>query len=472
MMAELIKHTYTRVAIWAIVAMVFALGLPLSPATMQWPTVDSAIFLTCARWMQDGMVMYRDMFDHKGPMIYWFDQIGLLGGLTGVWWLCIVWLLITTHFVYEICRLFTNEISAFVASLFFSLMMMITGVDNTVELVAMPFVGLGMLVLLKPLVAQREVSCLSVFVASFSLAVIILLKPNIGACIAFLAFVILLKLICNFSIHKFLGYLSSFLFGLAVVFVPLYAMLKSSGAWEDYVSTFWKFNMEYSSKMSLGGKVLNFGQLFFCYVPSFVSWLLVIYVLIKSRHSTQRGENLFLLAMLLFTGLLSTGLSGFRFGHYLLPVFPIFAIFIAKAIMMAKGKQAYALYSILLLWTCYFGYKQFESFKYANRASLQSLASTVAYIKSNTNENDKICLYGVDASVYLFSGRKSVTKYIYQNPIFGIRPSMYQEFVEDILRGRPTLLLLGKNDKLPSKIIQNYQYEGSIKNDVAIFRLK
>lgn len=472
MMASAMKHTFIRVTIWVLVAVFFALGLALSPITLQCPTVDSAIFLTCAKWMQDGMVMYRDMFDHKGPLIYYFDQIGLLGGLTGVWCLCIIWLLVTTHFVYKICRLFTNEVSSFVASLFFIFMMEVTGVDNTVELVAMPFVALGMLTLLRPLTAKHDVSYFSVFVASFCLSVMFLLKPNIGAGIAFLALVVFLKLICNFSIQRFLGYLLSFLLGIAVVFIPLYAMLKSNGAWNDYVSTFWKFNMEYSSNMSLGVKALNFAQLFFCYVPSFVSWVFVIYVLVKSHNTIQKTENLCLLAMLLFTGLLSMGLSGFRFGHYLLPVFPIYAIFIAKAVQLVEEKQVYALYSILVLWACYFGYKQFESYKYANRTSLQALLSTVDYVKSHTKEDDKICLYGVDASVYLFSERKSVTKYIYQNPIFGIRPSMYKEFVEDILKGRPSLLLLGKNDKLPSNIMQNYLYEGSIKNEIAIFRLK
>ena len=471
MIEKVVNRSYMRLLLWTFLIVVFAIGMPLSPFVKLCPTVDSAIFLTCAKWMQEGLVMYRDMFDHKGPLIYLFDALGLQGGLTGVWCLCILWVLVTTHLVYEMCHLFTDSISAFVASLVFILMMMITGADNTVELVAMPFVAWGMLVMLKPMVVHRDVSVTSVFIASFCLAIMFLLKPNIGAGIAFLAIIILIKLICDFSIRRFLNYLWAFLAGFALVFLPMYIVLMNYEAWDDYVSTFWKFNMEYSSNLSWGTKLINFGQLFFCYIPSLISWVFVIFVLIKDRNNPQKRTNLFLLSMLLFTGLVSTGVSGFRFGHYLLPVFPIFAIFIAKAFQAAKGKQAYGIYSILILWALYFGYKQYSGYKYAAGSNIQSIFSAVDYVKESTSANDIICLYGVDASVYLLSDRKTVTKYIYQNPIFGVRPSMEKEFYSDIQRGKPFLLLLGKNNQLPISIMRNYRCIKIINDQVMIYQL-
>ena len=132
----LVSNNYGRWLLWGIIAIVFSLGMPLSPISLQCPTIDSAIFLTCAKWMQDGLVMYRDMFDHKGPMIYLFDMLGLNFGLTGVWLLCIFWAVLTTHIVYLICRIYADDKCSFLASICFLLMTVITGGDNKKQIEA------------------------------------------------------------------------------------------------------------------------------------------------------------------------------------------------------------------------------------------------------------------------------------------------------------------------------------------------
>lgn len=466
------SKNYGRWFLWGIIAIVFSLGMPLSPLTLQCPTIDSAIFLTCARWMQDGLIMYRDMFDHKGPMIYLFDMLGLNFGLTGVWLLCVFWAVLTTHIVYLICRIYANDKCSFIASVCFLLMTVITGSDNTVELVAMPFVAFAMLILMRPIHDKRIVSCFSVFFASCCLAVTFLLKPNIGAGIAFLAMVVLFNLVRNFSIKRFCLYLLSFLCGFAIILIPLYLWLKHHNAWDDYLATFWQFNLEYSSNMKGASKLTSFLQLFFLYIPSLVSWCFVLWCVIGEWKTQKRIENIRLLALLIFTGVVSTGLSGFRFGHYLLPVFVIFAIFIAKAIERIKEKNNYVLYGMLSLWCCYFGYKQYQTYKDANNLNVKSNVEVAEYVKANTLKDDKICLYGVDASVYLLSDRKSVTKYIYQSPIFSIRPSMYDEFISDICLKKPSLLLVGKNNTLPVSVMKSYTCKETIGNDVSVFVLK
>lgn len=468
----LVSNNYGRWLLWGIIAIVFSLGMPLSPISLQCPTIDSAIFLTCAKWMQDGLVMYRDMFDHKGPMIYLFDMLGLNFGLTGVWLLCIFWAVLTTHIVYLICRIYADDKCSFLASICFLLMTVITGGDNTVELVAMPFVAFAMLVLLRPIHDKQEVSCISVFIASLCLAVTFLLKPNIGAGIAFLALVVLFNLLRNFSVTRFCLYLLSFLCGFAIILIPLYLWLEHHNAWDDYLATFWQFNMEYSSNIKGASKLTSFLQLFFLYIPSLVSWGFILWCIISEWKTQKRIEDFWLLAMLIFTGIVSTGMSGFRFGHYLLPVFVIFAIFIAKAVGCIKKKYNFILYGLLALWCCYFGYKQYQTYKGAVNPAVKSNVEVAKYVKANTVKDNMICLYGVDASVYLLSDRKSVTKYIYQNPIFGIRPSMYDEFISDICHKKPSLLLVGKNESLPGSVMKSYTFKETIGNGVSVFVLK
>ena len=47
--------------------------------------MDESVFIYIARMMRRGYVPYRDMFDHKGPYLFFFELIGDLCGDTGIW---------------------------------------------------------------------------------------------------------------------------------------------------------------------------------------------------------------------------------------------------------------------------------------------------------------------------------------------------------------------------------------------------
>lgn len=450
-----------RNIVWICLTIIATLVYALSPATLQCPTIDSAIFLTCAEWMRDGLSMYRDIFDHKGPLIYLFDILGLYGGLTGVWLLCILWIVISANFVYLICKIYASPKASFIASIFFLLLMTVSGnSDNTVELVAMPFVCCGMYVLLKPLHLQKQIFASAIFIASLCIAFIFLLKPNLAAGIVFLAVVILYKLVRTFSTKVFLCYLLCFLSAFLIVAYPLYIILVQNNSWDDYLTTFWLFNMRYSSVLSFKDKLINGGQLLFIYIPSFISWLFVLRTLSIGMKCEYKKEIFSLLGMLLFTGYITCGLSGFRFGHYLLPVFPIFCIFISIAFDKENKRLYRNLYCLISFFLgCYFAYKQYGTYKSNISTERTDLIYIADYIQSNTEPKDKIVLYGIDPSVYLLSERKSVTRYIYQQPIFSIQKNMQKEFIEEIRKGKPRLIVI-KNDlksNIPLNIISDYE---------------
>ncbi|MBI1374395.1 MAG: hypothetical protein GC159_16885 [Phycisphaera sp.] len=57
-----------------------------SPAFVTAPDINGATFLLMGQSLLDGGVPYRDAWDHKGPLLYLLDAIGLaLGGRWGVW---------------------------------------------------------------------------------------------------------------------------------------------------------------------------------------------------------------------------------------------------------------------------------------------------------------------------------------------------------------------------------------------------
>ncbi|HID73254.1 TPA: hypothetical protein EYP38_04895, partial [Candidatus Micrarchaeota archaeon] len=63
------------------------------PALRPVPLTDSAVFLYIGEQVLDGAVPYRDLWDHKGPLIYYINALGQV--LTsesrwGVWWLEVI----------------------------------------------------------------------------------------------------------------------------------------------------------------------------------------------------------------------------------------------------------------------------------------------------------------------------------------------------------------------------------------------
>ena len=68
---------YISILILCIVGCVFVLlfSYSTSPIYRDFYIEDSAIFLTFGKFWSQGLVPYRDMFDHKGPIIYLVNML-------------------------------------------------------------------------------------------------------------------------------------------------------------------------------------------------------------------------------------------------------------------------------------------------------------------------------------------------------------------------------------------------------------
>lgn len=466
----IIMHQEFRLfCLWGILAIILTSTTQLSPFFTQVPYSDSAIFITCAQWIKEGVVMYRDIFDHKGIFIYLFDIVGLsIGGFTGIWVLCLLWHILSTLFIYKICRLFTNEKASAISSVIALMMIARTGADNTVELASLPFISYLYWIAIFDLQKNALPKAIESFFIGVCTTIIILLKPNIivGALIPFI-FLIWTK---RNNYHKVIIFLAYAIIGAIITAAPFFLYLLNYDTLNDFYSTFWLFNIEYSSKLGLNQTTrwCNFGALLFLYIPSLLSWIAVYFVSLKeSRDKTIWALVLWIIVSAYF----NAGLSGFKYGHYLLPVFPIFSIFIAKLFILGSKICKVIQTSFLAICFLYFSFQYYQS--YCNITSrLDINKDTISlsdYIKKSTNDTDKIVIWGKDANLFYLSERKCVSKYIYQSPIFNIRPNMKNEFIESIITQRPKMIITGTNVELTPDVSKYYIKIESEFNDVIIY---
>ena len=88
--------------------------------SFKWPEYcgyDSAIFQTIGKYWAQGSVPYRDLFDHKGPLIFFIDMIGyLIWGRAGILVPQTISLAVTLFFFWKLGRVYLPPLGAAAAA--------------------------------------------------------------------------------------------------------------------------------------------------------------------------------------------------------------------------------------------------------------------------------------------------------------------------------------------------------------------
>ncbi|MDE7101469.1 MAG: glycosyltransferase family 39 protein, partial [Bacteroidales bacterium] len=113
---------------------------------------DSAVFKIIGQGILNGKLPYRDLFDHKGPVIFYLNAcgLGLAGGKVGLLGLNVLFLAATLYLVYRISRLFSSAKKSFWISLLSLLYWAIFSEGgNLTEGYALPAVALSLYLVLR-----------------------------------------------------------------------------------------------------------------------------------------------------------------------------------------------------------------------------------------------------------------------------------------------------------------------------------
>ncbi|MCM1041023.1 MAG: hypothetical protein NC396_01160 [Bacteroides sp.] len=105
--------------IWIALATIFCLmfAWTVSPLFV-FEGADSSIFKIMGLGILDGKLPYRDLFDHKGPLIFYINAVALgMGGKTGLYLLSVLFLSVTLYLIYLVSCFFTSCRNAFWVSL-------------------------------------------------------------------------------------------------------------------------------------------------------------------------------------------------------------------------------------------------------------------------------------------------------------------------------------------------------------------
>lgn len=459
---EFIKKNRSNI-IYGILLAFFGLYLlyssQLSPGTSGNPSVDSSVFSYIAESMKEGKIPYKDLFDHKGMLLYIIDFIGivLFNGRIGIWILEIIAMYVNFFLVWKIVKLFSdNKMIAFFTTIiaFLPFPMFYQG-GNLTEEWALPCILTILYLCLKYLKDRQKESVITPWVwilNGITTGAILWLRPNmIVVTIVFIG-AIGIDLLIKKQFKNIFKCILWFCIGLGIISLPIVIYLLANGALKDCINSYILFNFSYVGDKGESGLLQNAIQFFSQTVLAAISLISCIIGMSK----TDKKSNQFLIfltsAIFIVFSYILISISGRTYPHYAIICIPTYVYPIAYALdyILQNKKQSLVTaitltIGMLLVFSNEINTGINVSVKEHNR-NKNSYQNLKEYISENTNKDDEVIVDGNKVAIYLAIDRKNSAKYFYQTPIADIDENIAEQFLEWLENTKPKIIIntLGK----------------------------
>ena len=432
------------------------------------PYRDSGVFLYTGWRILDGAVPYRDVWDHKGPLIFYINALGLWLGRGSIWGvLAIQFIALAAALV--LCFLAVRRELGGAPALLAALLCVIAlpfvlQHGNLVEqyAITLQFAGVYLFVIAE---RERRYGRTGLLIGA-TLALAALLRPNlVGVWVAILLYV-LSRLAVPDERRFYAHSLRRIALGAAAVLAPVLLYFTLTGAINHFVTATLQYNVTYvdvsmgSRKQAIteGLEILSVPGMAFFALPM---WLVAVAYVIRYRGKLADISPLVRLVVLwLPIDLLFVSLSGRFYLHYyltLMPVFSVLAAFLVSHVLRTAPDEAGpqpeadALFrtwlpagvlvaAALIAWPKLYEQDRIERQVLAGF----SYAPAVEYITASTSEDDHVLLWGAEPAINFLARRRSPTRFVYQYPLYtagGQRGALARDFLRD-LQARPPALIV------------------------------
>lgn len=487
------RFWFITIILVALLAMAFVICMrsPLNPFAKDLVTeTDSSVFKYIGWRMTLGEVPYKDIFDHKGILLYFINYLGtLLSFHRGIWLIEFIFMFLSLGLSYKIFRKFCKPFGSLLATLLaFSPLYAYFEGGNLTEEYALPFILLSVYIFVDFFTSsEKYLSSNSnqkkwlyyngkwlnsnVILCGISFACTFFLRPNMIA--VWIVFCIAIFIFCLYKKwhQEIFKFVVSFFIGILIIAIPIMIYLVVNGAFNDFMNDFFLFNFVYSSNEVTATTYHKISS-FFGFFNTSTCLLAFIIMIWKLYDDVQKKDGLFydisyLIYMILNLVLIS--MSGMQYPHYgilILPtlIYPYGILFQSLEHKKMKNISPYIIgYLVLVMimptWSKYLEntflrMNQTSEMKWKSDYSKDPL---ILYIKEKTDENDEIAIYGNKNAIYNFTKTKSASKYSYMTSTLKRNKKIMKEYFDELEEKKPQLFLWMKEEEDPNeKRVQSF----------------
>ncbi|MDE7418082.1 MAG: hypothetical protein K2N44_17575 [Lachnospiraceae bacterium] len=415
---------------------------------------DSSVFRYVAFVMSKGGMPYKDAFDHKGPLLYLINYLGLMVSYNhGVWCMEFVFMAVFLVCAYKIARLFCGRgVSCFLTAVAVAPLEYYYEGGNLTEEYAMPFLAIALYLFIDYFLNEK-INSFRLILCGGCFSAVLMLRANMISvwmvfCIAVLVWNIKQKRAIPWN------FLLWFLVGCMIVMLPIVIWLLYGKAFSYFVNDYLLFNLRYISyeeRSNLYNKYNSTMNFLNCNLL-LVSIVALLYLI------REKNKCFFDSAYLIYVvvTLLSVSMSGMSYGHYGMILIPLFLYPLSRAyvVMVSEERGHYAAmsYTILLLFMAFTSWKSNLDtlanglhIRYTQQEStpLSEEEKVLMWVVTeNTSEAEPILVIGNKNSYYLESRRLAASRFSYQLPIAKIANDIREEFVAELVREKPKIIIV------------------------------
>lgn len=437
-----------------LLAFLVSLKSPLNLWQKADASIDSSVFQYIASLMHKGAMPYRDTFDHKGPLIYFVNWLGMfIAYYRGVWVIELFSLCVSFLLCYKIARLAASKLVSCIAVAICGLLWFdyFDG-GNFTEEYAVPFLAVSLFIFLDYFL-HRKITWFRLAACGFSFGAVCLLRINMIS--LWVVFCLQVLILCIkekqwVQLRKFVIY---FLAGCCLIVVPVLIWLIYNHALGPFIEDYFKFNMMYSSAEGGRASFPAKWKAYFFFLNK-MEILLAVFACIYLKKT----KNSFLYTgylCYLFVTLAFICMSGQTYSHYgmiLIPavVFPA-AVCIELIARDIKGaNKPAAVFTVFFLMSVMVLPNWLEQLSRAGALYVDRqknnhsgpVLEVCDFIATHTDPDDRITVYGNWDIIYVISKRESISKYSYQGPIGSVNPSIMDEYFQELEDGLPKVVVV------------------------------
>lgn len=416
---------------------------------------DSSVFTYMGKVILEGGMPYRDAFDHKGPLMYLINALGLLiSPKYGIWLIELMTVFIILLFVYKLARMLecTPLTAGAVVVLSMLSMFYYFNWGNVTEEYACAFIILSLYSFVKYF-RTGSISSWELILCGFSFAAVCLLRINMAALWVVMCLGVLVHCIRSRQAGQLVRFILLFLAGAAVLVVPVAVWLIRGRAMDAFIKDYFLFNLLYC-KSNLLHKI-NVLAVFCSQAASVLTVAPLVYFWIKERRAIDGlclGSALFSLIMI--------SIAGQNYQHYGLILIPLFAYSAGRTAAagydLLQRKDASFRRTALIAVACTLLLMFAQSFVSFGTVALptpkksQDLAmdkKIAEVIRAHTEPEELISVCGNNDRIYLLAGRGSASVYSYQYPLADVDPEIKSRYLEDMRAGKARMIVMDQGDE-------------------------
>ncbi len=408
---------------------------PNSPIANQMSYTDSSVFRYIGLMMRKGVVPYRDIFDHKGILLYFLNYLAtFIDKNVGIWFINIVWNFAFFTFSYKLARLFAGKkVSIFVTFFSSFIIFLICSGGNYVEQYAVLFITVSLFLFFRDIKSKNKLKMVSVFIIGLCFGGVFLLRPNmliLWVCMSFYLLIIYIK-------EKEYIYLFKtiivFLLGILVFIFPFMIYLIINNAFSDFIYDYFIFNFNYSA---------NFVESSFLKVLiSFSIYSIQLFIILLLGFKYFKNKEMLFSILYMLLSFVIVIIPRNNFVHYLFIMVPTYIVPLAIIINNRNTMYLFT-YLLIVIYILMFN-KLINNYTFVTQNMDKYKKDINEIISEYSYDDNDTLIYGNNVNIYLITNRRAPNKYIYQLSFY-MDDKLFFDFISELNNNPPRLIIFSK----------------------------